>query len=487
MITKTYQIVPRTLLVICVVLLIIGTSGPARSQPNPHGDTSLFEEVPLGDRHMLDELARAFHESSKAAKENYKSTVVRSDYIRLNWDEMIVVASEVKPTLLRLFKDLAVEFVPKRFEKISLNPKMLGKKERFRWSGGVRVNGREIGQVIFVANQTDRTFSGTIRYQNKVFRIRPLGDDRYEVTELKVEGFPEEASPLKQDRSQSAPAPPPPNPDRTIRHDVEVGVPTPGGLDEPTPAPGPEATSAPCVIDVMILYTRDAWAATPDIEGEIFEAIIQANETFEYSKVNAVVQPVFWDLLAFPEGEFASIEKALDEIRNDSTIWGAQVDKLRREWKADLVSLWVENSGRGQDYCGIGYQSDPHQPSDTFAFTVVRRDCASGQLSFTHEIGHNLGMGHDRYDGAKKGENDGMSNYGHVSLPNAQRTMMATNRECWDNSMIVCERLPFFSSPNFTYPGSVSGEPMGIPPGEPDAADNAAVTRWTACQIANFR
>jgi hypothetical protein len=65
------------------------------------------------------------------------------------------------------------------------------------------------------------------------------------------------------------------------------------------------------------------------------------------------------------------------------------VPTLRNTYGADLVSLFVENA----QYCGYSWVG----PNANYAFSVVNRGCASGNLSFVHELGHNFGALHDPY------------------------------------------------------------------------------------------
>jgi hypothetical protein len=72
-----------------------------------------------------------------------------------------------------------------------------------------------------------------------------------------------------------------------------------------------------------------------------------------------------------------------------------QVHALRNTLAADLVHLIVANGGGS---CGIGYvMSDVSSSFESFAFAVTARSCVSSNLSMAHEMGHNMGLQHDRY------------------------------------------------------------------------------------------
>ena len=70
------------------------------------------------------------------------------------------------------------------------------------------------------------------------------------------------------------------------------------------------------------------------------------------------------------------------------------VRALRDTYAADVVSLFVENAGD----CGLGYViATVGNAFESYAFSVVKRSCATGYYSFGHELGHNMGATHDWY------------------------------------------------------------------------------------------
>ena len=74
-----------------------------------------------------------------------------------------------------------------------------------------------------------------------------------------------------------------------------------------------------------------------------------------------------------------------------------EIAAFREEVHADLVSMWLSGEDPARANCGIGYlgQGDPKSDPD-YAFTALYYDgCATANLTFAHELGHNLSAGHD--------------------------------------------------------------------------------------------
>jgi hypothetical protein len=67
---------------------------------------------------------------------------------------------------------------------------------------------------------------------------------------------------------------------------------------------------------------------------------------------------------------------------------------LRDTYSADLVVLIIDNG----DSCGIAWKPSTVSSSNaSLGFSVVGWNCATGYYSFAHEMGHNMGVGHDTY------------------------------------------------------------------------------------------
>jgi hypothetical protein len=97
-------------------------------------------------------------------------------------------------------------------------------------------------------------------------------------------------------------------------------------------------------------------------------------------------------------------------------------------------------------------------------------------LTYVHEIGHNLGCKHDRANaGAGSGRFD--YSYGYQSPTQNFRTVMAY--DCTNG----CPRIPNFSNPNIQY----QGEATGVVDTAANSADNAKTINQTRVEMANYR
>jgi peptidyl-Asp metalloendopeptidase len=139
------------------------------------------------------------------------------------------------------------------------------------------------------------------------------------------------------------------------------------------------------------------------------------------------------------------------------------VKKLRNEKRADIVGLVIDNPNG----CGLATRIGPDSDE---AFFVVHHACATVSMSIAHEIGHILGIRHDRHVDA----NNTPFAYGHGHVNGEKwRDVMSYNGGCGG-----CPRIAHFSNPRVMY----KGEPTGTA-----AADSARVILELAERVANFR
>ena len=227
------------------------------------------------------------------------------------------------------------------------------------------------------------------------------------------------------------------------------------------------AAAATPVIDIMVLYTASATAGAGGemaMLSRIDKAIAEANNAFLNSQINAKVNLVHAQQINYTES--GDMGTDLGRIQNTTDGYLDDVAALRSTYKADLVSLVVEQAG---SIAGIGYVMTAAQPwFKDWAFTVVGRVYTGSYNTLAHEVGHNLGCAHDRQNSSSQAAYPYSYGYRFTGSNGIQyRTIMAYAPGTPINN---------YSNPNVMY----MGVPTGIPDGQPNSADNARTINQTA-------
>lgn len=244
------------------------------------------------------------------------------------------------------------------------------------------------------------------------------------------------------------------------------------------PAADTCTTDSGADIDVMVVYTDDTRAAaggTAAMEAEVYLAIAVSNQTYVNSNITQRLR-----LVHMVEVNYAETGNA-----NTDLAWlqsNASIQTLRNTFAADNVVMLTQTS----NYCGLAYfMSSVGNGFNTHAYGVVLRSCASGNLSFPHELGHNMSADHDWNSATSTTPfafNRGFQRpTPSVANTSPWRTVMAY--ACANN--VNCGRIPYWSNPNVVYPGPTA-DPTGVSGGS-QPADNAQVLNLTAQTVANFR
>jgi len=323
--------------------------------------------------------------------------------------------------------------------------------DRFTWYG--RVTGYDDSQVILsVAHGQVAGHIVLTKDAGSIFQIRPGKSGAHWLQQIDQRAFPPD-HPAGQD------APRAPSLDT-------------GGQAAPTSSGAAADTGA--TIDVMIVYSNQtATAAGSGIGAEIQNAVDTANAVYANSGINTRLRLVHDEQVAYDEsGDFYTDLNRLTSTRDG---YMDNVHALRDQYGADLVSLFVEN---GQ-YCGLGWVG----PSASYAFTVVNRGCASGNYSYAHETGHNVGALHDPY--VDPSTSPYAYGHGYANAAEGWRTVMAYNNQCAAVGT-SCTRVAYMSNPLATYPptGSLLGTPAS---GTSPTSDVVHVHNQNALTVANFR
>ncbi len=290
------------------------------------------------------------------------------------------------------------------------------------------LQGVELGSMTLVVN--GKIVVGTVRTPNAVYSIRTSGDGKYVIRQIDESSLPPLGEPLEIPPSSTG-----------VRPKTDDGADLPDDGSE---------------IDVMVVYTplakhREGGRAA--IEALIDLFVTETNQAYERSGVIHRVRLVLREEVDYFEEVGGN---HLGRLAGDSDGYMDHIHDLRDSYAADLVHLVV---GR-HNYCGTA----AGVPS-VYALTVN----VCGGLTFAHELGHNMGLHHDRYE---VGVPLRGANYGYVNqrafepdAPESARwiTIMAYETQCQEVLGFGCPGLPYFSNPENTY----NGDPMGVPADHP--------------------
>lgn len=306
------------------------------------------------------------------------------------------------------------------------------------------------------------------------YRIVPVGNGDHAVVRIRTDRFEEEREP----RAKPGAAP-----DQEEQRGGRL-------LDQPLcdmrmNASLPPRTFGP--IRVMILYTPAAKADSVDIDADI--ALIMSGLRRSLSAASTggnfsvAVELAHAQMVDYREAgsNVGGMGHDLDRISDPFDPVFGQVPALRERHRADLVHLLTK--ANEDDGCGIGWLNINATPADArYGFSVSDLQCATGNYSFIHELGHNMGMNHDRAVVPDADTDPEGTNYGYVMIEREVRSVMAYNNACKDQG-VYCERLPYFSSPRLR----VGGTPFGRTARERNGAYNVDALCRAAPVIAGFR
>ena len=239
-------------------------------------------------------------------------------------------------------------------------------------------------------------------------------------------------------------------------------------------------------IDVAVVYTpaaRGEAGGRAAVEAVIDLMIAETNQAFEASGVRARLALVERSEVQYTE---AGDHRDLWRLVDPSDGYMDEVHAMRDRTGADLVHLVFKRQD-GQRFGGRAQRPG--------AFGQTCQNCGGGTLA--HELGHNMGLRHDRH----KVHHDQESlspdpAYGYVNqrtfvagAPRSSRwlTIMAYDTQCSD-AHTSCTGVHRFSNSRQTMGGDPLGVPFGVgAAGVTGPADAAAVLNATGPAVALWR
>ena len=163
----------------------------------------------------------------------------------------------------------------------------------------------------------------------------------------------------------------------------------------------------------------------------------------------------------------------------------ANVRAKRNQLKADLVALIVKNSAI---YCGLAWLIEtPSAATSGYGFSEQAVGCLAGGTVMPHELGHNMGLRHDRFTNQQQGGGNppnSLYNFGFVNKAAKKIDIMGYISACTQQGVQGCTYVPWFSTSQFKYNGTIV---LGIAKNRPGAADATRRLRETRTGIAAYR
>ncbi|MFG3407085.1 M12 family metallo-peptidase [Streptomyces sp. NPDC048142] len=246
------------------------------------------------------------------------------------------------------------------------------------------------------------------------------------------------------------------------------------------PAGGTARTAPQCpVVDVLAIYTPKAAKRVGGehrVPASAQRIATRMNRSLAAGGLCGIIRVVHPYTATGYEGS-EEFRAAHATLKDHAAGLGRQAHEQRARYGADLVTLVVDRPQRGGGTAD--YTSALGSSTDEYAYAVVDVDGIDLD-SASHEIGHNLGLAHDRRtlagnaDGSMSVSRNHPYNTGWITEDGKRYTIMAYRSACGDH----CRRISRFSSATQTWQGHRLGDADN---------DGVRVLRETMPIVAGYR
>jgi len=232
------------------------------------------------------------------------------------------------------------------------------------------------------------------------------------------------------------------------------------------------------VVDIMVVYTTVANSA--DFAKQRITLLTTAsNQAYLDSGINLKLRLVYTEATSYVENN--SNNQALSDLANDRGAF-AGIAQKRAQYGADLVFLFRPLYAQSAGSCGTTYlEFENGKPANSnYGYGVISdgnsKDSSTstycGANTYAHEIGHSLGLVHDR----EYSQSTGAFPYSYAwGVSGSFATIMSYKQPV----------LMYFSTP--TLATQCAGQPCGYASTDPNrSSDQTKSVNYTAPIVANF-
>jgi len=233
-------------------------------------------------------------------------------------------------------------------------------------------------------------------------------------------------------------------------------------------------------VDVMIVYdsTAKAWVdSNGGMNTFAADAVARMNQASASSNLDLTFRLAHAAEVSYTYS--GSLGTDLTNIRAGTGNLSV-VHEWRDTYGADLVALLVD-TGSAYGVVGVGYTLSTYSGDPAYAYTCNAIQSVDISHTLTHEVGHNLGAHHSKFQTPSPGPNSALNSYSagwYFTGTNATQyhTIMAYNADGYGNFYV---EAPLFSTPLLSYEGTVAGDA--------EDGDNARTIRQTMNVVAAYR